>query len=137
MMKAWKRIVGSLLATATLATTVAFNLPKANETVTDGVTPVTATQTNAVTPKKYSVAMNHLGGVGASFLCNNTALTQGDSMTITYTVRAKTDLSDNTTTEQRFAGVFAKGTLARAYPVVGSNADYVTAFDSFQINGAD
>lgn len=107
------------------------------ETDVDAVTPVTSPVTNAVTAKKYSVSVTNLGGVGASFLCNNTALTQGDSMTINYTVQAKSALADNTTTEQRFAGVFSKPTQAQAYPVVGTAGHNVTAFDSFQINGAD
>ena len=101
------------------------------------VTPVEKPSTNAVTAKKYYVDVNNLGGVGASFICNNTALTQGESMTMTYTVQAKSSLADNTTTEQRFAGVFAKSNLSQAYPVVGTAENNVTAFDSFQINGAD
>ena len=135
-MKAFKKIISSVLSTIMLGSTLLFNLPQDKGVTAQTPTLVETTQTNAVTPKKYIVDVNHLGGVGASFICNNVALAQGESMTLTYTVQAKTVTNNNTTTDQRFAGVFAKSTLSKAYPVVGGNAENVTAFASFQLNGA-
>lgn len=137
-MKAWKRIVGSLLATATLATTVAFNLPKANETPTGEVTPVTATQTNAVSAKKYSMSLVCTGGGGVVYFSNNVALTQGQSMTIEYTVQSKYgEVTTQSVSGQRMVGAFSNDAQVKAYPIVGTADNQVTAYEQFQVNGAD